>query len=404
MLDYRIRTLDDADTPAADALFRGTLHHRPTSVEQLDDLKPSYAPGRALGAFDGDELAGTALSYPSALAVPGGATLRMAAVSRIGVRADHTRRGILTALQRHQFQDLVERGDVVATLRASEATIYGRFGYGVAERTRSITVDPLTARIRPDLAPVGRIRLVDDAEAKTLLPTLYERIGLHRPGMMARPAELWNIWWIRAAKVDGLSRTAVHTDAEGVADGFVTYRASKAAGFRAELTVDDLHGATPTAIRELWRFLLGVDLIAAIKAGSQPVDDSLEWLLVDRRAVRVDAVQDSTWLRLLDVPTALAARTYGDADSVVIELTDDLLPANAGRYRIGSDGARRTDDPAALSMGVAALGALYLGDVAPSTLAEAGLITTPGGPDPAALRRADRLFRTPVLPHCGSFF
>ncbi|APU14647.1 MULTISPECIES: GNAT family N-acetyltransferase [Actinoalloteichus] len=404
MPDYQIRTLDDADIAAADALFLGTLHLPPTAAEQLDNLRPSYVPGRALGAFDGDELVGTAMSYPSALAVPGGAVPRMGAVSRIGVRADHTRRGILTALQRRQLSSLVEQGDVIATLRASEATIYGRFGYGVAERVRSITVNPSTAEIRPDLPRVGRTRLIDAAEAETLLPALYEQIGLRRPGMMTRPAGLWGIWRVRETKLDGLARTAVHTNADGVADGFVTYRAVKSGGFRAELRVEDLHGATPTAIRELWRFLIGLDLTAVIKAGSQPLDDPLEWSLVDRRAVGVDGVTDSTWLRLLDVSAALAARSYGDAEPVVIELVDDLLPANTGRYRVGADGARRTEATADLVMGVAALGALYLGDVAPSTLAENGLITWSGEPGQAALGRADRLFRTPTPPYCGTFF
>ncbi|MBB5908722.1 GNAT family N-acetyltransferase [Actinoalloteichus hymeniacidonis] len=402
MSDYAIRTLDGDDVVEANTLFRAALHSRPSEAEHRAEVRAGYPAGRALGVLDGDDLVGTAMSFPSALAVPGGAVRSMAAVSRIAVRADHTRRGVLTMLQKHQLADLAGRGEVFASLRASEASIYGRFGYGVAERIRSITVRSAIARIRPTVPRVGHTRLVDQTRIDSLLPALYERIGLHRAGMITRPDELWRARFLGWRTSSDLIRTAVHSDADGTDDGFVVYRTAKdGSGFTSFLEVIDLHGATPTATRELWRFLLSIDLIDSIKVMMQAVDDPLEWLLTDRRAVEVTGVEDATWLRILDVPTALAARTYAGGDAVVIEVEDPQLPANSGRYRIDGEGAHRTEEPADLVMSVAVLGALYLGDVAPSALACSGWLTAT---DETVLARADRLFRTTIPPYCGTFF
>ena len=95
------------------------------------------------------------------------------------------------------------------------------------------------------------------------------------------------------------------------------------------------------------------------------------------------------------------ARSYGDAESVVIEVVDDLLPANSGRYLIGPDGAERTARNAQLRLGVADLGAVYLGDRPLSRYAAAGLVDVL---DEAAVSAADRLFTLDRAPWCGTYF
>ena len=131
----------------------------------------------------------------------------------------------------------------------------------------------------------------------------------------------------------------------------------------------------------------------------------MDQLFTDRRAVEVTEVEDETWLRLVDVPAALTARTFGelasDVGSVVIEVEDELLPANSGRYRIGDGQARRVDETAELAMSVNTLAALYLGDVAASALAAVGRLTVVKAD---ALRVADGLFAVPAAPWCGTYF
>jgi predicted acetyltransferase len=401
--DHDIRVLDESDFRAAHTLFRGALHTGPATDEKWELVKDSYAPGRAFGAFQDEEMVGTAQSWSARLAVPGGAEVPLATVSRVGVRADWTRRGVLSALMRRQFQALREAGEVVATLRASEAVIYGRFGYGVASRGRRVTLDRHRASALPSKGTGGRIRLVDKETALTLAPGLYTAAGLTRPGMTTR----WPAWWtlnLRRELTDENARLAVHRGADGD-DGYVLYSVkwsvSGQPGSKSVLTVLDLVAATPEVWAELWRFVLRVDVVDEVVGELRPLDEPLEWLLADRRVVKVTEVEDETWLRLVDVPAALAARRYGAAEPVVLEVRDRHLPDNDGAYRITPDGVERTSAAADLRLDVDLLAATYLGDVSFGELAQAGRVDVLDGAAPA---RADALFATDRAPWSGTYF
>ena len=157
----------------------------------------------------------------------------------------------------------------------------------------------------------------------------------------------------------------------------------------------------------LWSFLLDLDLTATVEGPMLPVDDSLLLLLENPRAV-VPKVNDNLWVRILDLPVALAGRRYAAPVDVVLDVTDTRLTANAGRWRLTTgtrqdDGAypaevTRTDDPADLRLDVRELGAAYLGGRSLAALARAGLVAevTPGALQPAAAA-----FLWSVAPMCN---
>ncbi|XVV06947.1 GNAT family N-acetyltransferase [Actinosynnema sp. CA-248983] len=403
MTDIDVRVLtDEAEYRTAHTVFRGSLHHPPAPDERWEAIKGSYEPGRTIGAYAGDELVGGVQSFPSAMAVPGGAVVPMAAVSRVGVRADWTRRGVLTGLQRAQLKALREGGDVAATLRASEGAIYERFGYGVATRYREVRIRKREAA--PRVPIVGRVRLVPVDEALPLIKELYERLAPGRPGTIARWPGWWDVSVARSEEKDSL-RIAVCSGEDGD-DGYIAYKVERGSWDRgvekpSVLEVLDFWAAGPRAWADLWGFTLRVDLVGEVFAFGRPLDEPLEWLMTDRRAVFVEDVADETWLRLVDVGKALAARTYGAAEPVVIGVRDRFLPENEGAYRVTSSGVSRTDDEPDFELDVAVLGAAYLGDVSFSALAMAGRF--PGG-SPEAVRRADQLFAVDELPWSGTFF
>ncbi|MBW4717702.1 GNAT family N-acetyltransferase [Saccharothrix obliqua] len=402
MTDLDIRVLTDDQYRAAHTLFRGTLHHGPANDERWASVVSSYEPGRAWGAFAGDELVGTVMSFPSAIAVPGGAVLPMAAVSRVGVRADWTRRGALTALQRAQLRSFLESGQVVSTLRATEGVIYGRYGYGVATRFRHVRVRRAGAKSRLPVA--GRVRLLEREAAVPVVQAVYERVAPRRPGTAAR----WQGWWqvnVVQPPEDENLKFAVASGPDGD-DGFLVYKVtpgSHEAGNErpAVLTVLDLWTATPRAWADLWAFTLGVDLVDEIDAVGRPVDEPLDWLLVDRRAARVVSEVDETWLRVVDVEAALSARAYRSGDPVVIGVRDRVLPENEGAYRITAEGAVRTGEEPDFVVDVEVLGAAYLGDVTFRSLALAGRFTPTSR---EAVDRADALFAVDEAPWCGTYF
>ena len=400
-----VRLLDEPEHRAASSLFRAALHRSPPDDAAWDRVKGSYVPDRTLGVFEGQRLIGTAYSFPMPIVVPGGAALPMAAVTRVGVAADRARRGVLTALMREQLVAVAAAGEPVATLRASEYPIYGRFGYGVATRGRNVEIDPARAAMHRDAPGGGSIRLLEPAEFETVLPPLFRRIDERRPGTLQRSDGWWAMILNRPPEGEHPVCVAVHTDDDGNDDGYVYYRADSnptpddAWGLR--LIVEDLHSASTAATAALWRFTLSVDLINSVRGWLRPLDEPIELLLGDARACRTTELGDETWLRLVDVHSALSARSWGDAEPVVIGVEDALLAANSGAYCLTPDGVKRTDEPAQLELTVAELGRLYLGDVAPSVLASTGRLAVR---EPAALAAADALFATGVTPWAGTFF
>ncbi|MPZ79374.1 MAG: GNAT family N-acetyltransferase [Actinophytocola sp.] len=401
--EFEFRAVEDAELRVANDVFREALHDEPLDDEKWASAKRTYEPGRTFGAFAGPTMVGTTTSLTSSLALPGGAVLPMAAVTAVGVRTDHRRRGALTGLVRLQLAECAAAGEVFATLHASQPTIYGRFGYGLGTRTRTMRVRCARARMRPEVPTAGTVRLLTKDEALTLLPEAYPRLRPARAGMMGRSPAWWVLGYERRME-HGYFRAAAHHDPDGVVDGFVGYRPgpfpSDDPRVGASIAVLDFMAATQEVATDLWRFLLGIDLIEEVTVYVRPTDDPLEAMLVDMFAVRSEP-DDELWTRVVDVPTALASRTYGAADPVVVEVVDPLLPDNSGRYLISPHGTDRTEARPALTMSVETLGWVYLGAWRPSDLASIGRLTAH---DPAALPAADRLFATDRPAWCGSLF
>jgi predicted acetyltransferase len=397
-----VKTLDEDELRASNSVFRAAMHYGPGEDQAWERASRSYQPGRAFGAYVGGTLAGTTMSMAMPMTVPGGAVLPSAAVTRVGVRADHTRRGVLTAVMREQ---LAATREPIASLRASEYPIYGRFGYGVATRGRTVEIEPGRGRFHAAAPASGQVRLVDRDDAQKAIPELYRTIvGRLRPGALHRSEPWWEMMFNRPGNDEHPLVAIVHTGPDGD-DGFATYRAERNATpedqWGLALVLDDLHATSVAATAALWRFVLGVDLTNLVRGWLRPLDEPLELLLADARACRTREVSDEAWLRLVDVPAALSARSWAGQDAVVLNVRDTVLPANSGAYRITPDGIARTDDEPQLDCDVAALARLYLGDLAPSALAATGWLTVHA---PAALPAADALFATATVPWSGTFF
>ena len=149
------------------------------------------------------------------------------------------------------------------------------------------------------------------------------------------------------------------------------------------------------------RFLLGLDLVDRVMFWMLPIDDPLPGLLVDRRAAKVAAVHDETWLRVIDVHKALAVRRYLGDDAITVAVNDPLLQNNSATFAITGDGAEPTDQHPQLHVGIEGLGAVLLGGTTWRSLAVAGLARAD---DAATLEAADRLFAVPEAPFAGFYF
>ncbi|MBA0046106.1 GNAT family N-acetyltransferase [Mycobacteroides sp. LB1] len=383
-----------AERERAFAVFwRSMVGLPPLGDVAVDELLET---GRYLGAFDGEEIVGGADSYTSWLTVPGGSRVPHAAVTHIGVLPTHTRRGILTSLVTQQLTDIAARGEIVASLRASEALIYRRFGYGVA--TSSATYRIQRRRALPqNVIDGGPITLLDTAATAELLSSIYERAAW--TGSIARPPQWWRLHELIDTGDPVKPYVVTHED------GYVRYRPLDTSSWFTSsartVTVDDLVAHSDKAYQALIGHLLGLDLVDVIELAPRPVDDPLPHLVTDPRAIEVTGIRDETWLRLVDVEAALAARTYADTAPVVIEVRDDLLPHNSARFAVGSDKVRRTQHIPDVSLDAAALASVYLGGSTWTQLGRTGLVSAHSA---GAFDTADTLFSTGAKPFAGTNF
>jgi predicted acetyltransferase len=390
--------------------------HRPTE-QAVAGARHAFEPDRSLAAFDGDTMVATAGAFSFELTLPGLTRVPVAAVSYVAVIPPYRRRGILSALMEAQVDEVHQRGEPLAVLLASEAGIYGRFGYGVATLGAAHQIDRASARLARDV-PIGDVRLVEIDEAAKILPDLYDRARRHQVGELSRTAGWWATHLASPAPAEmpelselpGNRFFAVHSSG-GADDGYASYRVEQAwAGPLPNhaVIVDELVGLDGEVEGALFSYVLDLDLTATIRLERRPVVDPLRWLLADGRRLGIVYASDWLWVRPVDVAAALAARRYRVEDRLVIKLSDQLCSWNDGAWLIegGPDGA--TCKPAAeqaassdLTMGPAELGALMLGGVAASTLARAHLVDEGS---PGALGRADLFFGTEPSPLCTTEF
>ena len=401
-----IRVLDAEDELIAAAnLFRTAM----VGFPPLPNLAPGQITtlleaGRTVGAFVEGQLVGTADAVTSDLTLPGGAVVSHAAVTHIGVLPSFTRKGIATELVHHQLRDIGARGEVVATLRASEATIYERYGYGVASSSQSVEVQTARAALRPGVGTGGPVRLIDAAHAWDVLPRIYAENRSARPGTIDRPEVWWKGSRLRSESASGASYIAVHGK-PGSESGFARYRPVDTETWfvsgQRTIVVEDFFAPTTAAYLGLLRFLLGLDLIDRVRFWMLPVDDPLPWLLMDRRGARVTAVHDETWLRIIDAQQALSERRYEGDGAVTIAVNDPFLPRNSTTFTIAGDSVEPTDRRPELTVGIAGLGAVLLGGATWRSLGAAGVARAD---DPAVLAVADQLFAVRDAPYAGFFF
>lgn len=358
---------------------------------------------RFWAAYDGDVPVGTAADFPFRLTVPGG-ELAAGGVTWVGVLPSHRRRGILTELMRRELEDLHERGEPLAILWASEAAIYGRFGYGMAAPHFEMTADSSRFALRDDRGPVGQVRMLSLADAVAPCMQLYERLRPAIPGFIGRTREWWEAY--RLADPEHGRRGAspkyaalVNIDGEPAAYAIYRIKPEWKDGFpEGTVRVVEALAATTAAERELWRFLFGIDLTMRVESRLDPAS-RLQLMVLDARSLHAQLV-DGLWLRLVDVGAALAGRTYANDDEVVLEIRDEFCPWNAGRWRVGGD-AERVEDDAELELDAADLASVYLGAFTFSRLAAAERVRELKA---GALARADELFRTPRPPYCPEDF
>jgi predicted acetyltransferase len=420
---YPIRPIEESELDAFLNVDEQAFHASPMSDSDRRMVLDRFEFDRSLAAFDGTAPVGATMCFSFQLSVPGGDVLPAAGVTFVAVLPTHRRRGVLNSLMRRQLADVRDRGEPLAVLWASESVIYSRYGYGRAswgcnftlKRGEGTLTRAAAAAASPERSGI-RLRL---AEPQAVLPELakvYDAVLPSRPGFFARS----DAWWRRLIydppeHRGGSSplRCVLAEDDHGPR-GYALYSARDTwSDFLPEnvLNVRELMATDPAASGALWTDLLSRDLTTEFRLHQRPVDDPLLYQLADPRRTRPLMV-DTLWVRLIDVRRALAGRRYASPVDVVIEVRDDLLPANTGRWRLTTardgdtgQGLAALCEPATgaadLALDVTDLGAAYLGGTRLGALAGADLVTELR---PGAVRALSAALAWDPAPWCPMVF
>lgn len=381
-----------------DAVDRGFLGGRPTP-EQIEGARDGMAACRPVGVYDAgspdpDVPVATLNAWVDDMTIDVGRTLPLWAISAVTVSATHRRRGIARALLEGELRAAAGAGVPIAGLTVSETTIYGRYGFGPAVTETAWSIDarragwvgprPTEGEGAGRIDPISRETARDDAAA------LHEVTRLRGAGEVVGWPTVWRaiVGLAPGQEVAARVRAVRYTDAAGAVRGVLVYliEAHPEDFTKGTLKVRALVADGDDAYAALWRFALTHDLIGTVRAENLTRSEPLRWLLADPRAATVTEV-DHHWLRILDVPACLGARTYRLAGSITLRVSDPLgFAAGSWTLAVDDDGAAtvvaaadgggsEAVAPGFVALGVAELSAMLLGDVRATTLRAAGRLT-----------------------------
>jgi predicted acetyltransferase len=356
--------------------------------------------------FDGGRMISTSGAYGLQMTVPGG-EVACGGTTAVTVSPSHRRQGVLREMMRAHLDDVKEHGEPIAALWASDSAIYGRFGYGCASICYDIEIEPDHATLSRLAPQPGQTRMIDRAEALEVAPPLYARLRKEIPGFFARSPHWWedrSFWDSESASDTTNLRFAVADGDDGVA-GFASFRTKShwdeghGAG---KVIIQDLFAASPEAWAGIWSMVANQDLLARVETGLRPPWDPIFDLLAGTRRA-LSFRYDALWVRIMDLPAALTARSYSAPIDVVLGIEDPIGDLT-GSYRLRADvdGAEcaPTNQEPSVQLDLEDLSAAYMGRSRFRQWARAGRLS--GAPD--ALAAMDVAFAWDPEPWCPELF
>lgn len=330
-------------------------------------------------------------------------------ITSVTVRPTHRRRGILRTLMVDDLLAAKDAGFAVAALTATEGTIYGRFGFGRSTEAQRMDLD-VRGKVRFHAEPVGSMVQLAPAKLAEHAAALFERFHASQRGSIGRQESYLRLatgaWGPESQEPDPKLRAAMYCDEDGVPQGYVTYAF---AGWETKpftLGIRDLVAATPIARREIFRFMSAHDLIERVSYPNAAADEPLAWAIEDPARLSFQDREHHLWVRVLDVASAFAARSYSRDGSFTLKVTDSIGLASGSYGFVVSDGraiiTELADDArATFCCDVQVLGSLLLGSATVAQLHAAGVLQIE---DPVEALRLGTILDLPGLPHAINGF
>lgn len=276
----------------------------------------------------------------------GGKPVPMTGVAAVGVAPEARGKGAALDLMNRTLLDLHEREIPLSTLYPATQTLYRRAGYEQAGCRYRTTIAPKDIQVRQKGVAVGAA----GPEDQETLRELYGEFARNMNGHLDRGPYVWD----RVFHVRDQTATGYFFEEDGRKTGYVFFLARNREPFGYDLMITDLVCLTPRAGAAIWAFLADhrsmTPEIAWTAGPTHPM-----FFLLSEQPYRTE-VQNLWMTRIVHLAHALEKRGYpaGVRAALHLEIQDDLLPGNNGRFVLevedgtgrvkpGGDGTFRSD-------------------------------------------------------------
>ncbi len=313
-------------------------------------------------------------------------------IAGVATPAESRGTGGAVAIMRAVLRELAERGVATSNLYPASLTLYRRVGYEVAGRRWEIKA-PLAVMPRDSGGGLPMREIREDERPR--LEAVYREHARHVNGYLDRGPYVWK----RVFEPRGERARAF---VAGEDEGYVVYYEKHGGTVDYSLFATDLVARTPAAARRLLGFLGNHGTLADSVTWHGAPSGALVHLLP---ALGCTIRMQHPWMtRIVDLPRALAARGWppGAGGSLELEVKDDLLPGNDGRFVltvVGGEASVERGGRGTFQLDVRALSALFSAHATARDLALAGSLHAPEDD----LVRADALFAC-ASPCLADFF
>ena len=304
----------------------------------------------------------------------------MGGISAVMVHPAYRRRGYAGELMLAVLRDMRER-NVALSLLSPFAHAFSRvFGYELASEAIEYRLKPSDLSTSPEQSYLRDYR----EEDLPSLMALYEAEARRHALSVRRSEEHWKSNEVRK------DRDFAVYERGGEVEGYILYKLSgwQEQDPRRTLRVDELVATTTRAGEALFSFMASLDPLAYGIRHFTPRGEPLHPYL---RSSHVDAkIEPDQMLRLVDVEDALGYLQRTPEAPLVLDVSDDVIPENAGEYTIGNGKVIRGAEVAeSVSLDVRRLAQLYAGYLPVRDLARHGLVEASS---PEALGLLETLF------------
>lgn len=391
-MTLEIRSFGPDDRPAGHALR--VMAFSPSWTAQYPDAGEPYVPDeRRLGAWEEGRLLAQAGAWRFGQWLLG-TRVSMAGVAGVVVAPQARGRGLAVELMRRLVVRCHDDGDAIATLDPTVPSLYRQVGFanaGVFVR-RSLPTAELVGLPRPERAP--DLRPMDAERDPPAVAEVWRTQASRSHGRLDRSEPFMR----RDLEPDEDLAQWVAVRDSGVVGYLAVEKLPTSSGDRSVFTqtVSGLCAADRDTWLALWRVVGGQASVCSTTTwASSPAEPLLDELSV---GVFTGTQVTRPWMtRVLDVPGAVASRGWpSGVAEVVLRISDPLLAANDGAWRITLTDGTATASPApsaSAELDIGAFSALYTGYASASSLAWQGRLRGASDTEVATL---NRMFTTPT--------